>query len=222
MKVWELDGANFELHADSSVLLSLSDYAEITSRNADRLVYNNVHQNGAFSKITNDAYCVYNLVTHLGAMSTIFGPCTIDTSIMYGYASGIYTNDTIKTAIFYGDQGLLKGNHVVEIAYYYMSGSIEDGNRVDTALFYDEGIVVGYNRIDTTIIFKDANITGRNIIRTATLKDNGWFNGKNEFNDLSLTHAKKYIFQHDSTQAHKRQLGCKRQMHREHHPHVRF
>ena len=77
---------------------------------------------------------------------------------------------------------------------------IEGYNKIDTALFYTEGTIFSENEIDTTIIYKSANIIGQNAIRTATLLDNGWFYGNNTFNDLTFTSAKKYFFEHDSTQ----------------------
>ncbi|MBE9491370.1 MAG: gliding motility-associated C-terminal domain-containing protein [Bacteroidetes bacterium] len=198
--VWDLNGTNFDLHADSSVIMTSADYAIIVSSNAERLVYHNIHQMGIGSKVSNNAYCVYNLVTHQGAFSEILDGCTIDTSIMYDIGSRILGNDTIKTAIYYGANSLLDGSSIVEIAYFYESGIATGSNTIDTALFYNIGTILGSNQIDTTIIFNDAIISGQNKIRTATLKDKGWFYGNNEFNDLTFTYAKKYIFEHDSTQ----------------------
>ncbi|MCD4732504.1 MAG: gliding motility-associated C-terminal domain-containing protein [Bacteroidales bacterium] len=200
MVVWDLNGTNYDLHADSSVIVTSQDGAEIKSENAERLVYHNIHQMGIGSKVSNNAYCVYNLVTHQGAFSEIVDDCTIDTSIMYDVGSRILGNDTIKTAIYYGANSLLDGSSIVEIAYFYESGITTGSNTIDTALFYNTGTILGSNQIDTTIIFDDATISGQNKIRTATLKDKGWFYGNNEFDELTFTYAKKYIFEHDSTQ----------------------
>jgi gliding motility-associated-like protein len=197
--VWDLNGYHYDLHADSSVIITTNNNAIIKSQNAERLVYHNVHQFGTGSTVTNEAYCVYNLVTHLGASSLIEGNCTIDTSIMF--ASGIiYGDDTIKTAIYYGVNSLLKGASIVEIAYFFDDGTVQGSNKIDTALFYKKGKIFWNNQIDTTIIYNDATISGQNKIRTATLKDKGWFYGNNEFDDLTFTYAKKYIFEHDSIQ----------------------
>jgi gliding motility-associated-like protein len=197
---WELNGTNFDLHAGFSVIETFSANSEIHSTNADKLVYNNIQQFGSFSRITNSAYCVYNLVTHMGSDSYIAGDCTIDTSIMYGDDSWIEGNDTVKTAIFYGQGSYLDGNSIVEIVYFYDEGTIYGLNTIDTALFYSAGVIFGDNQIDTTIIHGNALIEGNNLIRTATLLDNGNFKGNNSFDDLSFTYSKKYLFQHDNIQ----------------------
>jgi gliding motility-associated-like protein len=197
---WKLNAKNFDLYADSSVIVTYGDNAKIQSWNADRLDYHNIHQYGGGSSVINDAYCGYNLVTHLGAGSLIEGNCTIDTSIMYGLSSVITGDDTIKTAIYHETGAILFGGSIVEIAYFFKDGVVQGTNQVDTALFYDKGTILIKNQIDTTIIFNDAYIQGQNKFRTATLKDKGWFFGNNEFDDLTITYAKKYIFEHDSTQ----------------------
>ncbi|MFU8843789.1 MAG: gliding motility-associated C-terminal domain-containing protein [Bacteroidales bacterium] len=197
---WELNGTNFDLHAGSSVIETFADFSEIISTNAERLVYNNIYQKGIFSRLTNEAYCVYNLVTHLGHESLIMGDCTIDTSIMFGNSSKIVGNDTIKTVIYHGLDSYLEGNNVVEIAYFFDDGAIYGSNAIDTALFFNFGYIVGDNQIDTTIIFGNATIEGNNLIRTATLLNNATFLGDNIFDDLSFTHSKKYLFGHDAIQ----------------------
>jgi gliding motility-associated-like protein len=195
-----VDGSNLELHADSSVLVTTNDDAIIINKNAIRQIYHNVHQAGMNAQLKNEAYCVFNIVEHYGDFSSINLNCTIDTATFYGNYGTVYDSDTIKTAIFYGINGLLTGNHVVEIAYYYEDGKAKGSNEIDTALFYTRGFIEGSNKIDTTIIIEDALIQGQNIIRTATLLDKGSFYGNNIFDDLTLTYAKKYIFEHDSTQ----------------------
>lgn len=198
--IWKLNGKNFDLYADSSVIVTYGDNAKIQSWNADRLDYHNIHQYGGGSSVINEAYCGYNLVTHSGNSSLIEGNCTIDTSIMYGQSSMITGSDTIKTAIYHKTGATLVGSSIVEIAYFYQDGLIQGTNRIDTALFYDKGTILLNNQIDTTIIFNDAYIAGQNKFRTTTLKDKGWFYGNNEFDDLTFTYAKKYIFEHDSVQ----------------------
>ncbi|MCD4664397.1 MAG: hypothetical protein K8R68_03935, partial [Bacteroidales bacterium] len=197
---WFVNGTNLELYADSSVIITTNIDAIIQSENNDRLVYHNIHQFGSWARIINNAYCVYNLVTHQGVVSSIIGDCTIDTAIFYNDLGSILGSDTIKTVMFYGADGRLSGSSIVEIAYYYNDGFADGNNQIDTALFYAKGNILGSNKIDTTIIYDEAYISGQNIIRTATLKDKGWFYGNNTFNDLALTYAKKYIFGHDSTQ----------------------
>ena len=195
-----VDGSNLELHADSSVLVTTTDNAIIKNKNATRQIYHNVHQHGMNAQLLNEAYCVFNIVEHFGDLSSIHLNCTIDTAIFWGVNSRVLDSDTIKTVIFKANGGLLSGNHVVEIAYYYGHGKAESSNQIDTALFYKMGHIVGTNTIDTTVIKDDAIIDGHNIIRTATLEDKGLFYGNNEFDDLTLTYAKKYLFEHDSTQ----------------------
>ncbi|NOX48280.1 MAG: gliding motility-associated C-terminal domain-containing protein [Chlorobi bacterium] len=196
----EVDASNLDLHADSSMLITTSDMARIRNTNGERLVYHNVHQQGYFAQLINDAYCVFNVVVHDGDLSKIENDCTIDTTIFNGALSSVEGSDTIKTAIFNNAEGKIKGGSIVEIAYYFQSGTAFGSNKIDTALFYDLGKIEGTNFIDTAIIFKNAEIIGQNTIRTATLKDNGQFYGNNTFDDLTLTYAKKYFFEHDSTQ----------------------
>jgi gliding motility-associated-like protein len=198
--IWKLNSKNFDLYADSSVLVTYGDNAKIQSWNADRLDYHNIHQYGGGSSVINEAYCGYNLVTHSGAGSLIEGNCTIDTSIMYGQTSVITGDDTIKTAIYHETGAVLQGGSIVEIAYFFKDGKVQGTNQIDTSLFYDKGTILFQNQIDTTIIYNDAFIQGQNKFRTATLKDKGWLYGSNEFDDLTFTYAKKYIFEHDSTQ----------------------
>lgn|GEM_PF-1405769 len=195
-----VDGSNLELHADSSVLVTTTDNAIILNKNAQRQIYHNVHQHGEFAQIINEAFCVFNLVEHYGNNSSIHLNCTIDTAVFYGKYGYVYDSDTIKTAIFYDFDGKLQGTHVVEIAYYYNDGTAKGNNQIDTALFFKRGYIIENNIIDTTIIKNAALIEGNNIIRTATLLDKGLFHGNNEFDDLSLTYAKEYYFEHDSTQ----------------------
>ena len=199
-KAIEVDASNLKLHADSSMLITTGGMATITNKNGERLVYNNVHQYGYFAKLINEAYCVFNVVIHDGDYSNILINCTIDTAIFNGVLSSIEGSDTIKTAIFNEAEGRIIGENIVEIAYYYKSGVSLGSNTIDTALFYDLGKIEGANIIDTAIIYKNAETIGQNTIRTATLKDNGQFYGNNTFDDLTLTYAKKYFFEHDSTQ----------------------
>jgi gliding motility-associated-like protein len=196
----EVDASNLELHADSSMLITTTTSATIRNMNGERLVYNNVHQQGQFAKLINDAYCVFNVVIHDGDLSKIKQNCTIDTAIFNGVSNYIEGSDTIKTAIFNNVDGRITGGNTVEIAYYFDSGQALGANNIDTALFYKTAKIEGTNIIDTTIVFENALTIGQNIIRTATLKDNGQFYGNNTFDDLTLTYAKKYFFEHDSTQ----------------------
>ena len=195
-----VDGSNLELHADSSMLITTTTNAIIKNTNGERQIYHNVHQMGDYAQLINEAYCIFNVVVHDGQYSSILNDCTIDTAIFNQIFGTIYNHDTIKTAIFNDANGLLSGNHVVEIAYYFKDGMANGINKIDTALFYQKGNIVGENIIDTTIIFNDAIIEGQNIVRTATLMDKGYFLGNNVFDDLTLTYAKKYFFEHDSTQ----------------------
>ena len=197
---WFVDATKLGLHADSSVIVTYGNGAVIQSDNSDSLMYHNIHQHGGVAEIINNAYCNFNLVTHDGFASSIHQDCKIDTAIFYDAVSGIYGNDTVKTAIFYGKDSEITGSSVVEIAYYYDVGSVKGSNKIDTVLFYNKGTILNNNEIDTTIIYDNAIITGQNTIRTATLLNSGWFYGNNTFNDLTFTYAKKYLFEHDSTQ----------------------
>lgn len=203
---WFINAQNLDLHADSSVIVTTGPGSQVVNTNGYGLIYNNIHQGGLSARILNFAYCEFNLITHAGLGSEIIGDCKIDTAIFYSDFGQILNKDTIKTVIYFGADGLLDGAHVVEIAYFYNSGIVNGGNKIDTALFYLTGLIKGNNFIDTTIVMKKAVFEGQNTIRTATLRDNGDFYGNNTFSDLSLRFAKKYQFEHDSTQTIKDNL----------------
>ncbi|MCD4747702.1 MAG: hypothetical protein K8R58_15510, partial [Bacteroidales bacterium] len=137
---WYINGTNFTLDADSSLIISIGIVGNIISDNADRLIYNNIEFYGAGSELVNNAYCVYNLVTYYNNIGVIKGNCTIDTAVFWGANGLINNSDSIKTIIFYGDNGIINGgNHIIEIAYFYNNGYIYGNNKIDTALFYTKG-----------------------------------------------------------------------------------
>jgi len=205
--VWNMNGLNLSLFADSSLLISESSSGVISSFNGGRLIYNNVKFLGDISRLKNDTYCVYNVVEFYDSLSLAKGNCTIDTVIFYKSRGTVLNSDTIKTAIFYGKNGFLDGDeHNIEIAYFYDNGRIKGYNNVDTTLFYKNSIIEGENRIDTCITYNKSLIDGNNIIRTATLLGDGNFVGENQFNDLTLSKSNSYYFESEKTQTIKDNL----------------
>jgi len=192
-KVWNFNASNLELCADSSLLISMPPGGDIYSFGGKPLKYNNVEFYGAGSKLLNDVYCTYNLVTYYSDFGLVRGNCTIDTVTFMGFKGTVFDSDIIKTAIFYGKAGILNGGqHNVEIAYFYDDGRIHGNNKVDTALFYKNAIIDGENTIDTCIVYNKAVIDGTNTIRTETLLGDGNFYGENTFDDLTLSKKSSY------------------------------
>ena len=200
-KVWNFNAANLELCADSSLLISLSPAGDIVSFGGKPLIYNNVEFYGPTSRLLNNVYCTYNLVTYFSDFGLVRGNCTIDTVTFYGVRGNVYDSDIIKTAVFYGKAGILNGGgHDVEIAYFYDDGRIHGKNKVDTALFYRNAIIDEENIIDTCIVYNKAIIDGKNTIRTETLLGDGYFYGENTFDDLTLSRNSSYYLENNKTQ----------------------
>lgn len=202
--VWELNAQNLMLEASESLLEAFNDGAYIVSFNAsdNRLIYNNINFYGRSSSLLNEsAYCVFNNVKFYGPMGMVAGDCTIDSLIFYKEFGAVFDSDTINTAIFHGLDGLVHGGeHQIGIAYFYDDAVVQGNNTIDTALFYRNGVINGENVIDTMIVYNRSTIRGENNIRTATLLGEGHFIGTNTFNELTLTKANTYFFQHGKTQ----------------------
>jgi len=199
--VWNMCAENLELHADSSLLISLSPSGDINNFSGHPLIYNNVEFHGHSSTLLNSIYCTYNLVTFFDSLGLVKLDCTIDTVSFHGEKGKVMDSDTIKTAIFYKKDGFIKGGqHNVEIAYFYDDGKIEGGNNIDTTMFYRNGIISGQNTIDTCIIYNKAIIEGINNIRTATLLGDGNLIGENIFNDLTFSKTRSYYLENGKTQ----------------------
>ncbi|MCF6171800.1 MAG: gliding motility-associated C-terminal domain-containing protein [Bacteroidales bacterium] len=200
--VWNLNGMNLELHADSSLLIAENILAEIRSFGGqNELVYNNVEFYGPDSKLLSNVYCNYNLVTFYDSLGEVVRDCTIDTVTFHGSKGTVFDSDIIKTAIFYEDDGFLDGaGHTVEIAYFYGDGQVRGSNTIDTALFYRNAIVEGNNTIDTCIVYNKAFIDENNSFRTATLLGDGIFTGENTFGTLTLSRSSTYLLENGRTQ----------------------
>ncbi len=200
-KVWNFNAYKLDLCADSSLLISESALGHIASFNGEPLIYNNVEFYGRSSKLINDVYCTYNLVTFFDSIGTVKGNCTIDTVTFHELKGTVLDSDIIKTAIFFAEDGFLDGEeHIVEIAYFYDDGKIKGNNIVDTTLFYRNAIIEGQNTIDTCIVYNKAIIDGANSIRTATLLGDGNFIGENTFHDLTLSKTSSYYLENEKIQ----------------------
>jgi len=197
---WYIDAENMFIKADSSFIQSYGPGAEVVTLN-DRVVYWNCEFYGPFSSLVNEqAQCQYNLITFFDASSAILGECRIDTATFHGPNGSIYQSDTIKTAIFYELDGLIDGDHWIEIAYFHRDGEVTGASFIDTTFFFQEGIITGNNTIDTALISRHGLIEGRNLINRAHLKGDAEMNGQNTFNWLKLNQGKTYTYEHDSTQ----------------------
>jgi hypothetical protein len=202
--VWLLNGDNLTLKADSSLLRSFDNSANITTFGSDsqRLIYNNIELFGFGSTLLQSgSYCVYNDVKFFQDLGAVRGDCTIDSVTFYQPGGSIFNSDTIGTAIFFGTQALVQGgSHVIGIGYFYGDAIVQGANTIDTALFYRNAIIRDTNTIDTMIVYNRTQMFGENVIRTATLLGEGHIFGTNTFNDLTLTKANSYFFEHNKTQ----------------------
>lgn len=206
-KVWNFNAINLELHADSSLLISLLPDSDINSFGNHQLIYNNVEFYGESSRLLNSIYCNYNLVTFYDSLGIVKGNCTIDTVSFHEVKGTVLNSDTIKTAIFFKKDGSLYGEqHNIEIVYFYDDGKISGNNNIDTTLFYKNAIIIGQNNIDTCIVFNRSIIQGNNNIKTATLLGDGNFNGENLFHNLTLSKSNSYYLENGKTQTVKDNL----------------
>jgi len=199
-EVWFLNGLNMELSAKGTVF-------EMSSANAifrtdlggpfEYYVVKGVLVSWVFNKNTSVSFEKISF----NSSGQVHGNCTVDTLVSKGDLS-VFDSDKINFIKTSEGKLLLQGgSHKVNTMIAGGEGIISGNNVVGVAVINGAGVLSGTNSITESIVFGDvATISGSNFANYALLKNNGTFNGENEFDSLKFMPGNIYELEEDKTQ----------------------
>ena len=208
-EVWFVNGINFSMNADNSLLKLMGTNAIVKTD------YGGPHNYNDFLANSNQCW-IYNREAQVSFQKAIFkqsgqihGDCSID-SVSFGGSGSIFDSNVIKYLRVEGNLGSINGQHNIKFADFWNNSDIIGNNYFDTVLVAGRAILSGTNTINNYLtIGSAATIIGSNFVEEAVLNGNGSFNGVNSFNSLTFTPDNKYELEEGITQFVNKELNIR-------------
>ena len=200
IEVWYLNGLNLNYSAVNTVF-EIDGFSDIF-RTDNGGPFNYPYLDFAHSG------WIFNRNTQVSFDSVLFmrggqihGDCSIEKVHSQGPLSIFDSDDIGSVYVESGNFSLVGGNHKVNTIFAGGSATVSGNNQIDTIIISGIGSMSGTNSITGLVDFGDeASVSGNNFAHRALFRNNGTFNGENEFDVLRFFPGNIYELEESKTQ----------------------